>query len=357
MLGCTGWVTLGVLRLSKVDSNPSPDPCTLTRREAEPVPEPEPVSAQSRTAQPDQAKCIDRADRTLANLLHYIRGLVRCPTQWVVVSPECPLDASTSESEGKQLPQRSRCGVAVAAAIFAVASALVIVWQLTPDVAGATLVRQQRKHTRRRVSPPALLPLPAPPPLTSPPPISAPPTPLPLTFPVSQCPAPVPPPPPSPQPPPRWRHPPPMPPSRPPPTPYPPEPSPPLPGPPPVPPVPPPPPNPPLVDSLNARFRRAPWSMLWDRSGVLADAGILMHVMDGWEDGGLPWAPGANGPGATDMSSSLIFAANHVPGGGIPLCALPCPFDRARGSPLSRVLTALLFCHIAALAMRSTWWG
>ena len=33
-------------------------------------------------------------------------------------------------------------------------------------------------------------------------------------------------------------------------------------------------------------------------------------MLDGWEQNGVAWAPATNGPGATDMSASLIFAAN-----------------------------------------------
>ena len=80
-------------------------------------------------------------------------------------------------------------------------------------------------------------------------------------------------------------------------------------------------PDGPLVERLNARFRRAPWSQHWYRWGALADVGILIHVTDGWEQNGAPWAPATDGPGATDMSASLVFAANYVRGKSIPLCA------------------------------------
>ena len=50
-------------------------------------------------------------------------------------------------------------------------------------------------------------------------------------------------------------------------------------------------------------------------------SGILIHVLDGWEQNGAAWAPTTNGPGATDMSASLVFAANVAAGGAIPLCA------------------------------------
>ena len=49
--------------------------------------------------------------------------------------------------------------------------------------------------------------------------------------------------------------------------------------------------------------------------------GVLIHVLDGWEQNGAAWAPATNGPGATDMSASLVFGANVAAGGAIPLCA------------------------------------
>ena len=74
-----------------------------------------------------------------------------------------------------------------------------------------------------------------------------------------------------------------------------------------------------LADSLNGRFRRDPWSLEWSEDGALADAGVLIHVVDGWEDGSAPWAPATRGPGARDMSASIVFAANQVPLKAIPL--------------------------------------
>ena len=44
-------------------------------------------------------------------------------------------------------------------------------------------------------------------------------------------------------------------------------------------------------------------------------------MLDGWEQNGVAWAPATNGPGATDMSASLIFAANVAASGSIQLCA------------------------------------
>ena len=43
-------------------------------------------------------------------------------------------------------------------------------------------------------------------------------------------------------------------------------------------------------------------------------------MLDGWEQNGVAWAPATNGPGATDMSASLIFAANVAASGSIQLC-------------------------------------
>ena len=56
----------------------------------------------------------------------------------------------------------------------------------------------------------------------------------------------------------------------------------------------------------------------WSSDGSLADAGLLIHVFDGWE-GSNPWEPASSGPGATQMSASLVFAAQHVPGKPLPL--------------------------------------
>ena len=41
----------------------------------------------------------------------------------------------------------------------------------------------------------------------------------------------------------------------------------------------------------------------------MAAAGILIHTIDGWEDGRNGWAPATNGPGARDMSASIVFSA------------------------------------------------
>ena len=67
--------------------------------------------------------------------------------------------------------------------------------------------------------------------------------------------------------------------------------------------------------TLNARFRRSPYTASWGADGSLADAGILIHVFDGWEASTQQkWAPALNGPGATEMSGSFIFAAQQASG-------------------------------------------
>ena len=99
------------------------------------------------------------------------------------------------------------------------------------------------------------------------------------------------------------------------------------PGPPPPPglPSPPPPPRPPPprtptarfgnLEQLHARFRRSPYGIPgnptpWDAQGTLADAGILVHVFDGWESrsAGNSWS--AQG----GISCSLLYH-DQRPGG------------------------------------------
>ena len=67
-------------------------------------------------------------------------------------------------------------------------------------------------------------------------------------------------------------------------------------------------------------------------------SGVLIHVLDGWEQNGVAWAPATNGPGATDMSASLIFAANVAASGSIQLCA-PYLFE-----PLTEAAIKLCLC-------------
>ena len=143
-------------------------------------------------------------------------------------------------------------------------------------------------------SPPSAPPMP--PPSPSPP---SPPQPPPPSLP-----APPPPPPPSPHPPPKPRAPPPPP------------------SPPPPPPTPHPPPRPPgtSASQINERFHRAPYGagVEWSAEGSLLDAGLLIHIFDGWE-GANAWEPPPTGPGAAQMSASLIFAAQRVAGKPLPL--------------------------------------
>ena len=138
-------------------------------------------------------------------------------------------------------------------------------------------------------------PLPPPPPLAPPaPPMPPAPPPLPPYLPHEHPPLPPPPP----RPPPRQ--------------------PPPLPAAPPFPPAPPSPPPNPKVLELNARFRRSPFTAEWSADGALADAGILVHITDGWEENKRkPWAPALNGPGATQQSASLIFAEQRRAGASI----------------------------------------
>ena len=110
----------------------------------------------------------------------------------------------------------------------------------------------------------------------------------------------------------------------------PPPPFPPHPPPPPFPPLPPPPPLAPpphlppvpaAIRALNERFHRVPWEVEWSADGSLADAGVLIHTFDGWEDNSEPFAPGTNGPGALEQSGSIVFAAQRVAGASLPLFA------------------------------------
>ena len=51
----------------------------------------------------------------------------------------------------------------------------------------------------------------------------------------------------------------------------------------------------------------------------MAAAGILIHSIDGWEDGRNGWAPTTNGPGAKEMSASIVFSALNKSDTAIPL--------------------------------------
>jgi len=71
-------------------------------------------------------------------------------------------------------------------------------------------------------------------------------------------------------------------------------------------------PPPPIFTSnaatLNARFHRAPFgaSAHYPSDGAMPAAGVLIHITDGWEEGGAAWQPSAGTP---FMSASLIYAA------------------------------------------------
>lgn len=58
------------------------------------------------------------------------------------------------------------------------------------------------------------------------------------------------------------------------------------------------------VERLNERFRRDPWdpSVAWSESGMPADAGVLVHGMDGREMPGQPWRPGQ--PSRPELTTS-----------------------------------------------------
>ena len=98
------------------------------------------------------------------------------------------------------------------------------------------------------------------------------------------------------------------------------------------PPLPPPPPPPPPYPSLpppavpppcatcqriNARFQRRPFDRtMWHSDGALADAGVLVHCLDRYEDPDQPWRPNT---GMVDISASLIFAEQPSLGGAAPV--------------------------------------
>lgn len=215
----------------------------------------------------------DSAMRT-AFASQLLRSILRGRRSWA------SLGSPLGHASGAKLPQRLCCKVrAVAAGIGAAASAVAILWQLVPWDHSSVLETQRSRLVGRQLRPatpplPPLLPLPITPPPRTPSPPSLP---QPL-WPAPRMPRPVHPPfSPLPHTPPA--QPPPFPPPSPPPPPARPSPTPPPappPLPPPAPPGPPPPPSMPagpLVATLNARFRRAPWSLDWSGSGALADAG------------------------------------------------------------------------------------
>ena len=93
---------------------------------------------------------------------------------------------------------------------------------------------------------------------------------------------------------------------------------------PPPPPPPPPPRVPATVASLNARFQRSPFEATWAADGSLADAGLLVHIFDDYEDiengHDSRWSPPAGlGERSRQQSSSLVFAQQRDAGIAIPL--------------------------------------
>ena len=73
------------------------------------------------------------------------------------------------------------------------------------------------------------------------------------------------------------------------------------------------------IRKLVRRFHVPPWNVSWPTDGALAEAGLLIHVFDGWEDNAAPWAPATTGPGATEQGASLVFAAQRMSGESLPL--------------------------------------
>ena len=67
------------------------------------------------------------------------------------------------------------------------------------------------------------------------------------------------------------------------------------------------------VENLNDRFQMDPYDK-WPVDGSLAWAGVLIHCIDGYEVHTEPWKPAH-----TEMSASLIFADQRVPGNGMPI--------------------------------------
>jgi len=69
------------------------------------------------------------------------------------------------------------------------------------------------------------------------------------------------------------------------------------------------------VSIINDRFRLDPYMYgVWPDDGSLAFSGVLVHCIDGYEDHNEPWKPAH-----ADMSASLIFADQRVPGKPIPV--------------------------------------
>jgi hypothetical protein len=103
---------------------------------------------------------------------------------------------------------------------------------------------------------------------------------------------------------------------------------------PPLPPLPPLPPRPPpapaweRVAEINARFRRSPY-VKWADSGAPADAAVLIHIFDGWEehDDGTFHSWRADVFQRPELSASLIWADQRAlehPEIGIPVYTNGC---------------------------------
>ncbi|KAL3893572.1 MAG: hypothetical protein SGPRY_014140, partial [Prymnesium sp.] len=67
--------------------------------------------------------------------------------------------------------------------------------------------------------------------------------------------------------------------------------------------------------SINARFRREPYHVHWPKEGGLANAGVLLHVFDSWEehDTGVFHGWRADVVMRPLLSTSLIFAHQRAP--------------------------------------------
>ena len=108
--------------------------------------------------------------------------------------------------------------------------------------------------------------------------------------------------------------------------------------------------------------------MAWSSSGRLANAGVLVHVFDGWEDHGSPWLPATNGPGAHEQSASLIFAAQHIAGlplalfgggggGGIVFKPLATKVNCGKAQDSAGKCGSERCPSTASVAQRTTWQG
>ena len=81
-----------------------------------------------------------------------------------------------------------------------------------------------------------------------------------------------------------------------------------------VPPLPPSRPPSTITDGINRRFHRKPYSQ-WPASGAPADAGVLLHIFDGWEehDTGVFHSWRADLVQRPELSASIIYADQRAP--------------------------------------------